>query len=76
MLDVLGRNLLADDVERLDRLDVPAGRRSEHVAAPLVVSDRKGFVFSGRPAEMDLKTGRTSTTRLAVGVEDSPRRLG
>ena len=39
LLHLLGRDVLADDVERLDRLEVPADRRGEDVAAPLVVGD-------------------------------------
>ena len=36
-----GVTVLADDVEGLDRLGVPADRWAEDVAAPLVVRDRE-----------------------------------
>jgi hypothetical protein len=48
LVDMLGRDVLADDVERVDRLQVPAGRRGENIAAPLVVGDRQRFVVGGR----------------------------
>ena len=70
LLYLFGRDVFADDVERLDRLDIPARRRGENVAAPLVVGDGQGLVLGGRPADVDLKAGRAAAPGITVGVED------
>ena len=74
-LDLFGRDVLADDVEGLDRLDVPARRRREDVAAPLVMGDGEGFVVAGCPAEVDLQPGRPTPACFAVRVQDLLQRL-
>ena len=73
--DLFGGDVRTDDVERLDGLDVPARRRGEDVAPPLVVGDGQRFVVGGRPAEVDLQSCRSASAGLAIRVQDLLQRL-
>ena len=68
-LHLFRRDVLADDVERLDGLEVPAGRRGEDVAAPLVVGDCQRLFIGRRPADVNLEAGGAAAAGLAVGIE-------
>ena len=70
----LDRDVLGDRVEGLDGVDVPADRRWEDVAAPLLVGDRLGLRLVGRPAQVDLQVQPSPAARVPVGV-DHPAQL-
>ena len=66
------RDVLADRVEDLRRLDVPCDRRAEHVGPPLLVSNPKRLFLGGGIAEVDLEGDLPAAARLAVGVDHPP----
>ena len=62
-------DVLGDGVEGLGAVEVPADRRREDVAAPLVVGDRLGLGLVGRPAQVHLQVQRPAPARVPVGVD-------